>query len=232
MFKGSPRFSERADQPFVKSHNGIVRWFSSPLVKRKSLVLSVFLLFVFTSNFAQVTDTTARGTNLSTTSVIDSSKQVPAKPKPVFHSPKKAALMSTILPGLGQVYNKKYWKVPIIYVGFAGLAYSFSINQKNYSTYFNAYKVRLINGPGTLGNYPRYTDDNLNTLQLYYQRSRNLSVIGMALLYVLNIVDASVDAHLFTFNVDDDLSFDIHPTLINTAYANQYTSGFALNIRF
>lgn len=149
------------------------------------------------------------------------------------HSPKKAALFSTVLPGLGQAYNKKYWKIPVIYAGFGTLVYFINSNQTKYAQYRDAYKFRIDNDPATLDNYiGKYTDDNLNTLQNYYHRYRDLSVIGAGLLYVLNIVDASVDAHLFTFNVDDDLSFHIQPTLINIAKANQYTTGFSLNIKF
>ncbi len=150
-----------------------------------------------------------------------------------LHSPKKAALLSTALPGLGQVYNKKYWKIPIIYGGFAALGYFINTNQTKYVQYRNAYRYRIDADSTTIDDYVgKYTDDNLNTLQSYYHRYRDLSVIGVALLYVLNIVDASVDAHLFTFNVDDNLSFHLHPALINTASVNHYTTGFSLSIKF
>lgn len=152
---------------------------------------------------------------------------------PKQHSPRMAAAMSAILPGSGQIYNKKYWKVPVIYACAAGLGYSINFNHAKYIEYRNAYKVRLYNGPGTVGNYPKYSDNDLNTLQKYYHRYRDLSVIGATLIYFMNVVDASVDAHLFNFSVeDDDLSFTIHPTLINTAYLNQYTTGLSLSIKF
>jgi hypothetical protein len=180
-----------------------------------------FLLFLYTPSSAQVTDTTK-------TSIVT---QVPATKK--YHSPKKAALYSTILPGLGQAYNKKYWKIPIIYAGAAALIYSINLNQTKYVQYRDAYKYRIDNNPLTTDNYVgKYTDENLNTLQKYYHRYRDLSVIGAGLLYIINIVDASVDAHLFTFDVDDNLSFNIHPTLINTANINQYTTGLSLNFKF
>ena len=153
--------------------------------------------------------------------------------QPKTHSPRKAALLSAVIPGAGQIYNKKYWKVPIIYAGAAGIGYAFSFNQAKYIEYRNAYKVRLINGPGTLGNYPRYSDGDLNTLQKYYHRYRDLSVIGGVLLYFLNVVDATVDAHLFGFSVEDkDFAFQIQPTIINTAQLNQYTTGISLRIKF
>jgi len=91
-----------------------------------------FLLF-FTSASAQVSDTIMKGDTVTiiTRNIpqIDTSKTVVTIKKGKYHSPKKAALLSTILPGAGQVYNKKYWKLPIIYAGVAGLAYSFQFNQ-------------------------------------------------------------------------------------------------------
>lgn len=185
-------------------------------------------------SFAQVKDTASVSKNIQTknpsiVNTVDSTKKFQNKPK--YRSPKKAALMSTIVPGLGQVYNKKYWKVPIIYAGIAGLAYSLNFNQSEYITYLNAYKNRLNKIPD---NFPStiYSDEYLNSEQQYYKRYRNLTVIGASLLYLLNIVDAAVDAHMSTFDVGDDLSFNIQPTLINIAHANQYTTGFSLNITF
>lgn len=173
----------------------------------------------------------------TTTIVAQSNTSKPATKKDsaigIYHSPKKAAAMSAVLPGLGQAYNKKYWKIPIIYAGFAGLAYSFNFNQTKYVTYRNAYKYRIDNKPETVDGFVgKYTDDELNTLQQYYHRYRDLSVIGAAFLYVLNIIDASVDAHMFTFDVSDNLSFDLRPTFINTAGVNPYTTGLSLNIKF
>ncbi|MGQ0829554.1 MAG: DUF5683 domain-containing protein [Bacteroidota bacterium] len=178
--------------------------------------------FIFLSNklFAQITDTTKPSIQ-NRQSTIRS------------HSPRKAALFSTVLPGLGQAYNKKYWKIPVIYGGFAALGYFINSNQTKYVRYRDAYKYRIDNDPATVDDYEgKYTDDNLNTLQQYYHRYRDLSVIGAALLYIINIVDASVDAHMFTFDVDDNLSFNIRPTSIYTASVNRYTSGLSLSIKF
>ncbi len=178
-----------------------------------------FLFFVVVSSKAQLNDT-------SKVSLIGSTKNLTSQ----FHSPRKATLMSTFLPGSGQVYNKKYWKVPIIYVGFGALAYSINFNHTKYRTFLNAYKDRLDGV--TDDKFKLYTNDNLNSLQTYYHRYRDLSVIGALALYLLNIVDATVDAHLFAFDVSEDLSFRFRPTLINTACVNQYKTGFALEIKF
>lgn len=196
-----------------------------------------FLLFFTSSASAQEKDTVING---DTVTIIkrevisnDSNKTTVTLKKGVYHSPKKAALLSAILPGAGQVYNKKYWKLPIIYVGAGALAYSFQFNQSRYVKYRNAYKYRIDDDSSTMDEYIGiYSDDNLNTLQKYYHRYRDLTVIGFAALYALNIIDASVDAHLFTFDVSDDLSMKVEPTLINTVGMNNYTTGLSLKLKF
>lgn len=149
------------------------------------------------------------------------------------HSPKKAAIMSAILPGLGQVYNKQYWKPIVIYGGAAGLIYMFNQNQKNFTNYRDAYIARTDNDAGTIDQYVgEYSDNNLFTLQKFYRRYRDLAVIGGSLLYLLNIVDASVSAHLFTFDVSDDLSLNISPSLNYDSFAQRDRFGVALKLKF
>lgn len=163
----------------------------------------------------------------------DTAKAVVKKAPGKYHSPKKAAIFSAVVPGAGQVYNKKYWKLPIIYAGFAGLAYSFQFNQSRYVQYRDALKYRLDDDASTVDAYTDiYDNDDLTRLFEGYRRYRDLTVIGGLALYVLNVVDAAVDAHLFTFNVSDDLSLNIHPTLIQTAGRNPYTTGIGFNIKF
>ena len=194
-----------------------------------------FLLFFTSSVSAQVGDTLIKNDSLTviktTTITSDSIPSVTLNKKP-YHSPRKAALLSAILPGAGQVYNKKYWKLPIIYAGAAGLTYSFQFNHSRYVKYRNAYKYRIDDDASTTDDYIGvYTDDNLNTLQKYYHRYRDLTVIGFAALYALNIIDASVDAHLFTFDVSDDLTMNVAPTFINTTGMN-YTTGINFSLSF
>ncbi len=130
------------------------------------------------------------------------------------HSVRKATLLSTFLPGAGQVYNRKIWKVPVIYGAFAGMIYLISFNNKNYKKFDNALLLRYDDDPDTVDDYVNiYTEDNLRSLSDFYRRNRDLSVIGLSLVYVLNIIDAHVDAHLFTFNVDDNLSLDWKPII-------------------
>jgi hypothetical protein len=119
-------------------------------------------------------------------------------------SPAKAAFYSAILPGLGQVYNKKYWKVPLVY-GALGTALYFYIDSDNkYQQFRDVYK-RRIEGY-TDDNLFYLTNDRLVTGQKFYQRNRDLSAFFVIGIYILNIVDANVDAHLLQFNVNDKLS--------------------------
>lgn len=150
---------------------------------------------------------------------------------PKVHSVRKATLLSTYLPGAGQVYNRKTWKVPIIYAAFAGMGYLIKFNHDNFKKFDNALLARYDNDPNTVDDYATiYSEDNLRSLSDFYRRNRDLSVIGLTLIYVLNIVDAHVDAHLFNFNVDDDLSLRINPRL--EMGSNLSSAGLSLSLHF
>ena len=147
------------------------------------------------------------------------------------HSPSKAALLSAVLPGAGQVYNKKYWKVPVIYAGFATLGYFIKFNNDNYQDFKDAYIARVDGDESTTDEYVGiYSDQDLQRLKDFYRRNRDLSFVGITLLYVLNIVDASVDAHLFYFNVNDDLTLRWQPGVSNVS--GTYTPGINLALQF
>ena len=118
---------------------------------------------------------------------------------------KKHTLLSATLPGLGQVYNKKHWKVPIIYASLGGTIYAYIYNNKKYQEYQSAYNADTDENPNTI-NYSGYSTSNLITLQNYYRDSRDLSGFFVFVIYLLNIIDASVDAHLTNYNVNDNLS--------------------------
>lgn len=132
-----------------------------------------------------------------------------------FHSPKKATLLSTFLPGAGQFYNRKYWKMPIIYAGLGTSIYFIASNNHYYNDFRTAYIQRTDENPLTIDPYEgQYNESNLKDIRDYYRRNMELSVIATTAIYLLNIVDAAVDAHLYEFSVDDDLSIRIQPTLI------------------
>ena len=127
-------------------------------------------------------------------------------------APAKAAFYSAVLPGLGQVYNKKYWKIPIVYTGIGISIYFYMQNNKDYNKFRDAYKRRLAGftddeywGNGTT---PIISSDRLVDAQKTAKRNKDTSIAAAVAFYLLNIIDANVDAHLSQFNVNDDLSFE------------------------
>jgi hypothetical protein len=145
-------------------------------------------------------------------------------------SPSKAAFYSAILPGLGQAYNKKYWKIPIVYAAMGTGIYFYISNNKNYNRYRSAYKRRLagFNDDEFQG---IVADNNaLIDAQEFYQRNRDLSLLLTVVAYVLNIVDANVDAHLLQFNVSDDLS--LRPHIDQNEIDFNRNLGLTLNFKF
>ncbi|PJA08926.1 MAG: hypothetical protein COX70_02680 [Flavobacteriales bacterium CG_4_10_14_0_2_um_filter_32_8] len=147
-----------------------------------------------------------------------------------IHSPTKATLFSTAFPGLGQVYNHKYWKVPIIYAGMGISIYFVVTNKKSFNNFKTAYGYRIDGNPLTIDEYEgRLSESSLKSYMDYYQRNKDLSYIVSGLFYILNIVDAAVDAHLFDFPKNDNLSFNFMPS-IELTDNNQVASGFKLVI--
>ncbi len=119
-------------------------------------------------------------------------------------APAKAAFYSAVLPGLGQAYNKQYWKIPIVYGAIGVGAYFYITNNTEYNKYRQAYFDRKN---GLQDAFPQYTDDVLINAQKYYRRQRDTAMLLTILAYVLNIIDANVSAHLKQWNVNDNLSF-------------------------
>lgn len=143
------------------------------------------------------------------------------------HSPKRAGWMSAALPGLGQAYNKKYWKIPIIYIAFGGITYYLISNQINYLAYRDAYKLRIDGGLNTVDKFPQLSTDAIRLYKNYYWKKRDLSIILMAALYTLNILDAVVDAHFYTYDISDDLSLRLSPMVVPSLGLGSQHSGYA-----
>jgi hypothetical protein len=143
--------------------------------------------------------------------------------------PSKAAFYSAVLPGLGQAYNKKYWKIPIVYGGLAAGLYFYSDNNDKYHDYRNAYKRRL-EGYKDDPYYGIYSDQTLINAQRQFRRNRDISLLVTVGVYVLNIIDANVDAHLLQFNVNNNLTLrpDVYPNEINY----KQNVGLTLNYNF
>ena len=139
----------------------------------------------------------------------DSSSQVKNRK---FRSPKTASLLSAVLPGAGQIYNGRYWKLPILYGGGFALGYYINLNNSQYKLFRDSYlKVKAGENDYFNGNYDA---EQLARLREYWRRNRDLLIIVSGLTYLLNIADAAVDAHFSTFDVSDDLSLKISPGIM------------------
>lgn len=160
----------------------------------------------------------------------DSIVNVKTKP-PKVHSPAKAAWMSMALPGLGQAYNKKYWKIPILYAGLATTAYYIKYNNDKYLTYKKIYKDRLDTNI-KVKEFPNWTNDNIKFLKDGYRRNMEFTCIIAGLIYVLNIVDASVDAHFYTYDVNENLAIRVQPTVLYKGYESTPSANLTLTYKF
>lgn len=165
--------------------------FSYPVIRQ--ILFTVFFCLVFFTVSAQKGDT---------------SKLKVESPQP-SHSAKKAMLYAAVCPGLGQIYNKKYWKLPILYAGLGTAVYFIFFNQH----YYNMYNNQLSSyNPNAANNI--YSTSELSDLVNYYHEDRDLSVIITAGVYLISIVDANVDAQMYGFNVSDDISFRLTPNFL------------------
>lgn len=153
--------------------------------------------------------------------------------------PAKAAFLSAVLPGLGQAYNKKYWKIPFVYGALGTGMYFYLRNDKEYRRYRNAYRSRLA-GFRTDEFYTfdedgnpvseRITNDGLIRAQKLFRRNKEISLLVTIGLYALNIIDANVDAHLLQYNVDENLTLAPHYELNEIDRSS--TVGLSLNWKF
>ncbi len=145
------------------------------------------------------------------------------------NSPAKAAFYSAILPGLGQAYNGSYWKIPLVYAAMGTSLYFYIDSSNKYNTYRDAYKRRLAG----------YTDDefietlsndDLISAQKQFRENRDFSLMFTIGFYILNIIDANVEAHLDQFSISDDLSFRPSQVINPATGQNAFGLTFKLNL--
>lgn len=156
-------------------------------------------------------------------------------------APSKAAFYSAVLPGLGQIYNQRYWKVPIVFGAIGTGVYAYIYNDDLYDRFRDAFKRRRagftddefydLNNSGVVPGNPDLSDEALQDAQERYQRDRDLALVITLGLYALNIIDANVDAHLKQFNVDEDLSLELKPYLEYHPISADPNYGLALTIK-
>ncbi len=157
-------------------------------------------------------------------------------------APSKAAFYSTVLPGLGQIYNKQYWKAPIVWGALGGSVYMYTLKNDTYRRFRTAFIRRQagftddefydLNGDNEPGQAPDFDAGDLESQQERFQEERDLWLVAAIAIYALNIIDANVTAHLKQFNIDDNLSFDFQPYLDLNRVSNSANYGMALTIKF
>ena len=145
-------------------------------------------------------------------------------------NPSKAAFFSAVFPGAGQAFNKKYWKIPIIYTAIGTSIYSYDFNQKRYWDYRNAYKSRKAGYKNDEFQNLITDDDRLLDGADFHKKNRDLSMVFIVGFYILNILDANIDAHLKQYNVNENLT--LRPYLDNETKFNSESVGLSLNLIF
>jgi len=219
------------------------------LVSKQIFVFLVFVLSV-TISWGQEEKTDAPEvdslkTNLKKEGMVIVDTMVVAKRKINPLAPAKAGFYSAVLPGLGQIYNKRYWKVPIVWGAIGAGAYAYVNFDNRYNAFRTAFKRRqagftddefydLRPDDGITRTTPEIDDQRLERLQNDRQNDRDLALLVTILMYALNVVDANVDAHLKQFNIDDKLSLDMEfqPYLDLNPITNDPQYGMALIVKF
>jgi hypothetical protein len=203
---------------------------------RKGTLLCLFILlstFCFGQNDTIPIENTSPTESIS--AVTPDSLEIKEKP----HSPKLAGALSAALPGLGQAYNKKYWKIPIDYAGFAATGFCVYHFHSLYAAYRDEYRHRL-KGEVELYNpdWKDWHNENIVANRQLHQRNMQLSILFLGLWYVINILDAVVDAHLMSYDISDNLSMRLAPDILSSGLAqnggskNQHIGlSFTLNLK-
>lgn len=208
----------------------------------KYKVCFILIVFFFSFSFAQTTNDTIKSDTIKNIAVVTKSDTSESKilaeienknaPESITkYSPMKAGLYSAVLPGLGQYYNKKYWKIPIVW-GAVGTGVGIAIwNQKQYNRYRDAFVAELNGQPHEFSGIAGIDKTVLGNAQDRSKRQRDYAIGVTGLIYILNIVDAVVDAHLYEGRKDPDLA--ISPVVIPDQFSLQPSkAGLSFNYRF
>lgn len=193
-------------------------------------ILSGFIFLCFlaqTDAFSQKKNDTIPGRQDTSRTAVEKKPVVKDSARLAIEAmPRRAAIKSAILPGLGQIYNKRWWKVPLVYGGFIGIGLVYEFNQRNYKIFLKEAQYRELN-PGKTENrlFAGYTTEGIISIKDSYRRNRDLSILGGLGFYAINIIDAYVDAKFFRFDISDELSLQLSPSVIQPATV--HASGIA-----
>lgn len=186
----------------------------------KKFITSIAILFISLAAYAQ---------EVEAPFVEDDDKTSVFQFNTKFPIPKRAAMYSAILPGLGQVYNKQYWKLGLVVAGLATSGYFIQTNGRQYNKFRTAYIARIDNNPNTpvIEEYPQLQTADLNVEQNQWRQYLEYSVVFTTVGYALNILDAYVASSLRSFDISDDISFYTKPSYEN----NQLGLAFVFKIK-
>ncbi len=201
--------------------------------------LKILLGFIFMCFLAQ---TDALSQVSGTPPAKSDSSKVQVKKEPVLKDsarlaieamPRRAAMRSLMLPGLGQIYNKRWWKVPLVYGGFIGIGLVFEFNQRNYKVFLKEAQFRELNPEKTENPlYSGYTNEGIIQIKDAYRRDRDLSVLAGLGFYAITIIDAYVDAKFFRFDISDELSLKVQPTVGQVpVHASSFSPAVGLKLK-
>jgi hypothetical protein len=150
----------------------------------------------------------------------------------VWGDPKRATVLALVLPGTGQIYNKKYWKAGIVYAGIGGLAYMWRYNTDSLARYQNILVSKIDGDTNTLDLSPNRSEASIRSDRDFHRRYRDVSLIGFVVLYALQAIDANVDAHLKEFKVNKDLNMKIQPDICRVKSGMGLYNGITVTLKF
>lgn len=141
----------------------------------------------------------------------------------------KATTLSMVCPGAGQIYNGSYWKVPIVVVGAATMAYVIDWNQRGYQRFKLAYDLATDGDDSTIGEFPNTSEESLRSIRNSYRRNRDLAIIGAVAVYLIQVADAHIDAHMQAYDISDQLTMKIEPQITQSMSPEGLTNNFGFN---
>lgn len=142
----------------------------------------------------------------------------------------KATTLSLVCPGAGQIYNGSYWKLPIVVAGMASMVYVIDWNQRGYDRFKTAYDLATDGDDTTVGEFPNTSEESLRSIKNAYRRNRDLAIIGTVAVYLVQVADAHIDAHMQAYDISDNLSMEIRPQITQTAGPNGFSNQVGFNI--
>ena len=142
----------------------------------------------------------------------------------------KATVLSFVCPGAGQIYNGSYWKLPIVVAGMASMVYVIDWNQRGYTRFKLAYDLATDGDDSTISEFPYTSEEQLRSIKNAYRRNRDLAIIGTVAVYLVQVADAHIDAHMQAYDISDNLSMKIEPQITQSVSPQGVVNNFGFNL--